>query len=134
MPDPGLSKLAKTPLVLLVEDSLVQAQKLSALLKNIYALNVLHAADGVDALRVVNSYHPDVIVVDLNFPRMDGYQLCKWLKRDSRTLHIPVIMLTATDNPAASEALKVEANECIRKDAFVTDNLISTLRNYLNFR
>jgi DNA-binding response OmpR family regulator len=126
--------MPKTSLVLIVEDSPTQAQKMTALLKNIYGLNVIIAADGLDALRAVDEHHPDAVILDVNLPKMDGYQVCKRLKRDLRTQNIPVIMLTAADNSqAAIQGLDAGANDYIPKDPFATDNLISTLRNYLKF-
>jgi two-component system alkaline phosphatase synthesis response regulator PhoP len=57
--------------------------------------DVVSAADGVEALKLARSEHPDLILLDLMLPRMDGYKVCKMLKMDKRYRTIPVIMLTA---------------------------------------
>ena len=126
MSDPGL--------VLVVEDSPTQAQKTSMMIKILCGLNVAVAADGIEALRAVDANRPDVIVLDVNLPGMDGYQLCKRLKRDQTTAHIPIIMLTSADSAqAAMQGLGAGADDYIPKDVFATENLIATLRNYLSF-
>jgi DNA-binding response OmpR family regulator len=56
---------------------------------------VISAADGMEALKVARAENPDLILLDLMLPRMDGYKVCKMLKMDKRYKSIPVIMLTA---------------------------------------
>lgn len=121
-------------LVLVVEDSPTQAQKTSTMIKILCGLNVALAADGIEALRIVDANRPDVIVLDVNLPGMDGYQLCKRLKRDQNTAHIPIIMLTSADSAqAAMQGIGAGADDYIPKDVFATENLVATLRNYLSF-
>lgn len=57
--------------------------------------NVVSASDGMEALKIARSENPDLILLDLMLPRMDGYKVCKMLKMDKRYKNIPVIMLTA---------------------------------------
>jgi two-component system, cell cycle response regulator DivK len=56
---------------------------------------VLEATDGADALAVALGQHPDIIVMDLCMPRMDGWEAIRRLKADPRTRAIPVVALTA---------------------------------------
>ena len=58
--------------------------------KNIYV-----AGDGEEALEIINQKHPDIIVSDIMMPKMNGYELCKKIKENMATSHIPVILLTA---------------------------------------
>ncbi|MGD8628245.1 MAG: response regulator, partial [bacterium] len=53
------------------------------------------AEDGLEALKAVEARTPDLILLDLMMPNMDGYEVCKRLKSDYQTNHIPVIMVTA---------------------------------------
>ena len=56
---------------------------------------VVTASDGPDALMRVTNDAPDVVVLDLNIPRMDGFEVCRAIKADPATKHIPVVMMTA---------------------------------------
>jgi len=61
--------------------------------------DVLPAYDGEEALLKIRSSLPDVVLLDINMPRMDGYDVCKQLKEDPATADIPVLMLTALAEP-----------------------------------
>ncbi len=123
----------ESPLILVVEDSPTQAKQIAAAL-TAYDLRVAIAGDGLDALRMVDSDPPAVVILDVNLPTMDGYQVCSRLKRDSRTARIPVIMLTAYDSADATlQGLEVGADDYIAKDEFTSENLLATLDSYLNF-
>ncbi len=126
--------MSDIPLILIVEDSPTQAQKLSTMLSTLYGLRVLVAKDGVEALTMAGQQHPEVIVLDVNLPQMDGFQVCKRLKRDKNTANIPVIMLTSADSSdAAMQGLDAGASDYIPKDVFATESLIETLRSYVRF-
>jgi DNA-binding response OmpR family regulator len=119
-----------TPLVLLVEDSPTQAKEIAANLKKC-GLEVRIAEDGITALRMVDEFQPDLIILDVNLPKMDGYQVCRRLKRDTATAHIPVVMLTIADSSEATiSGLEAGADDYIPKDIFATDNLIATLQAF----
>jgi len=79
--------------VLLVEDDIIQAAATKAILMNV-GYEVLHAEDGINAIRLVKSEKPDIILLDVVLPGMDGHEVCRWLKIEETTKGIPVIMLT----------------------------------------
>lgn len=56
------------------------------------------AYDGEEALRICRESHPDIVVSDIQMPRMNGYKLCKHIKEDLEISHIPVILLTARND------------------------------------
>jgi len=56
---------------------------------------VLTAGDGMEGLKIAREKKPDLLILDLLLPRMDGYRVCRMLKVDKKTEKIPVIMLTA---------------------------------------
>jgi twitching motility two-component system response regulator PilG len=58
---------------------------------------VLLAEDGFDALAKVNDYQPDLIFCDILMPRLDGYQTCAIIKRNTKFSNVPVIMLSSKD-------------------------------------
>ena len=79
--------------VLIVEDSLTQREMMKDLI-NRMGLNVILASDGVEALEVLQSQHPDVVILDIVMPRMNGYEVCRRLKQDVKTQKIAVVMFS----------------------------------------
>ncbi len=77
--------------VLVVEDSLPQREMISELLKA-NGLNVIVASDGVEALEHVQLFAPDLVVLDIIMPRMNGYELCRQLKTNSNTQNLAVVI------------------------------------------
>jgi len=79
--------------VLLVEDDSIQAEATKEILEKV-GYEVLLADDGINAIKIVKSERPDIILLDLILPGLDGYEVCRWLKLDESTKGIPIIMLT----------------------------------------
>ncbi len=79
--------------VLLVEDDPVQASATKEILKKV-GYEVIWAEDGINAIKAVKTDKPDIILLDVILPGMDGYEVCRWLKLEESTKGIPVIMLT----------------------------------------
>jgi len=82
--------------VLIVDDSPTVCKIVSITLKK-RGFDVSSAGDGVEAMALVASNRPDLILLDITMPRMDGYQLCKLIKGYPETKNIPVIMLSGKD-------------------------------------
>ncbi|AFZ27579.1 response regulator with CheY-like receiver domain and winged-helix DNA-binding domain [Cylindrospermum stagnale PCC 7417] len=80
--------------VLIVEDSIAQREMITDLLKA-SGLTVIHAGDGVEALEAIQSAAPDLVVLDIVMPRMNGYELCRRLKSDPKTQNVPVVMCSS---------------------------------------
>lgn len=80
--------------VLIIEDELTLANNLADKLRG-EGYNVTTAPDGEDGLDKVRSERPDLIVLDIMLPGLDGLSLCRIVRRDTSTSHIPIIMLTA---------------------------------------
>ena len=77
---------------------------------------VLEAYEGNEALRKSKAEIPDLIILDLMLPGMDGYEVCSRLKKDARTENIPVIMLTARDEVRDKvEGLDIGADDYVTK-------------------
>ena len=77
--------------VLVVEDDLTQRQIVSKLLTRL-GLNVIFADDGVEALSLVESHSPDLVVLDIIIPRMNGYEVCRRLKAREKT-YKPAVLI-----------------------------------------
>lgn len=70
--------------------------------------NLLSAEDGEETLQIAREQKPDLILLDINMPRMSGLEVCRLLKADEQTAHIKIVMLTASgsdrDRDRATEA------------------------------
>jgi twitching motility two-component system response regulator PilH len=77
--------------VLLVEDSQAEREYMSGILKS-NGLDVIVACDGVEALEQFHKFSPDLILLDIVMPRMNGYEVCRRLKSDPKTKDVPVVM------------------------------------------
>lgn len=84
------------PLVLIVEDQ-ADLRHLYAQQLTMSGFDVIEAANGEDAIARTSSQFPDVVLMDLSLPILDGWEATRRLKNDSRTAHIPVVALTAHD-------------------------------------
>ncbi len=80
--------------ILIVEDEKDIVKMLEYNLKK-EGFRTLSVNDGEDALELANKEHPDIVILDLMLPGMDGLEVCKALKKESKTASIPIIMLTA---------------------------------------
>ena len=83
-----------TPLVMIVDDSLTVRKVTSRLLQR-EGFDVVTAKDGVDALQVLEDQTPDAILLDIEMPRMDGFEFTKAMKAERKNAHIPIIMITS---------------------------------------
>lgn len=91
------------------------------------------AEDGLEALKAVEARTPDLILLDLMMPNMDGYEVCKRLKSDYQTNHIPVIMVTAkADLENKLQGFEEGANDYIAKPFALTELLVR-VRNVLQW-
>ncbi|MBA3868139.1 MAG: response regulator [Anaerolineae bacterium] len=122
--------MSNLPLALLVEDSPTQAIEITAALKQ-SGFDVIMATDGLSALDMVYEHQPVLVVLDVQLPKMNGYQVCHRLKRNPQTASIPVIMMTIADSSEATLAgLEAGADDYIAKDVFAAENLITTLNSF----
>jgi diguanylate cyclase (GGDEF)-like protein len=94
---------------------------------------VLVAADGEKALSTARSALPDVIVLDVMMPGLDGYEVCRRLRSHFRTRHIPILMLTAKDTDDDKiEGLTGGANDYVTKP-WSRAELVQRVRNHLEW-
>jgi len=118
------------PLVLLVEDQ-AELRRLYAQELMMSGFDVIEAGNGADAIAWTASHAPDVVLMDLSLPVIDGWEATRRVKSDERTAHIPVVALTAHDG--AGELRKATEAGC---DWFVPkpcppDALIVEIRRVL---
>lgn len=121
--------MVKTALI--VEDSPVQALFLLKLLEK-QGLNVICSPNGVAGLELAHKHHPDVIVLDIHMPEMDGLEACRRLKQNQETSEIPVVLFTAhTELESLRAGFEDGAVDFIPKDAFSDVVLLATLRQLM---
>lgn len=119
--------------IIIVEDK----KELSSFLKEALLgsfKNIYVAGDGEEALEIINQKHPDIIVSDIMMPKMNGYELCKRIKEDMATSHIPVILLTARgDLDSTTLGYKLGADAYLSKP-FDMELLLAIIVNQLKNR
>jgi len=93
--------------------------------------NVLVASNGEEGLNIARQEKPDIILLDLMLPKLDGYKVCRLLKFDERYKSIPILMLTAkTQEKDKILGKETGANEYITKP-FDMDELMAKIKSYL---
>lgn len=101
--------------VLVVDDILPNVKLLEAKLSSEY-YDVLTATNGPEALEKVASQSPDIVLLDVMMPGMDGFEVCRRIKGDPATAHIPVVMVTAlTDSADRIKGLEAGADDFLSK-------------------
>ena len=125
-------ELSDKPTLLIVEDNTDVRKYISMILGNEY--RIFEAKDGEEGLEKSFEHIPDLIISDIMMPKLDGFKMCSSLKTDSRTSHIPIIMLTAkaTMNDKIN-GLEIGADDYIMKP-FEAAELIARIKNLLEQR
>ena len=120
------------PSVLLIEDNFEFRIFMKESLEEQYT--VYEAEDGIEGYNMVNKIIPDLIISDVMMPRMDGLEMCRKLKTDIRTSHIPFIILTArTADEDKIKGLEIGADDYITKP-FNMDLLLLRIQNLMEKR
>jgi putative two-component system response regulator len=105
----------KIPRILLADNEQVTLRYLCRVLKN-YNYDYKIATNGIEAIEKVKTYNPDLILLDVMMPEMDGLEVCKRLKDDPSTQHIPIIILTGpTDKKLRVKGISAGANDFLTK-------------------
>ncbi len=84
----------RQPVVMVIDDSITMRKVTSRVLES-HSLEVITAQDGIDAIEQLQDRVPDLMLLDIEMPRMDGYQLLEHIRADARLRHVPIVMITS---------------------------------------
>jgi chemosensory pili system protein ChpA (sensor histidine kinase/response regulator) len=117
------------PLVMVVDDSLT-VRKITGRMLGREGYEVATAKDGVDALQQLQDMKPDCILLDVEMPRMDGFEFARNVRADAATRAIPIIMITSrTADKHRKHALEIGVNEYMGKP-YQEDQLLALIKQY----
>jgi len=120
-----------TPLILVVDDS-ITTRTLEKSILEARGFQVRLSVDGVDALEQLRQELADLVIVDIEMPRMDGFGLLHAMKQDGRLADIPVVLVTSRDSPQdRSKGLALGAEAYIVKQSFDQTRLLEAIEQIL---
>jgi DNA-binding response OmpR family regulator len=120
-------------LILIVEDEITTSQLVKIVLKK-HGYRVVTATTGPEALRIAEDLLPDLIVLDIVLPGMDGFQVCQYIRKNPNTAHIQVIMFSGLDRPADHRnAFAAGTDDYLTKPVKMSD-LLEKVRANLYFK
>ncbi|HJN52146.1 MAG TPA: Hpt domain-containing protein [Pseudomonadales bacterium] len=116
--------------VMVVDDS-VTVRKVTSRIIERQGWNVMVAKDGVDAVSQLQDSYPDVVLLDIEMPKMDGFEVLRTVRRDERLKHLPIIIITSrTGEKHKQQAKELGVNEYLGKP-FQEEVLLSTIEDVL---
>jgi twitching motility two-component system response regulator PilG len=115
--------------VLVIDDSNTIRRSAEIFLKQ-GGYQVLLAEDGFDALSKVNDHEPDLIFCDILMPRLDGYQTCAIIKRNSKFANVPVIMLSSKDGLFDKARGRMVGSQDYLTKPFTKDQLLQAVEQH----
>lgn len=129
-PVSGHNSIATKPLILVVDDDEDNLVLLDYALEPL-GCSLLTAQDGLSALSLSRTYQPDLILLDIRLPYMDGTEVLSQLKKESKLKAIPVIAVTALANAQdRDQLLQAGCNDYISKP-YMLDDIEAKVRQYL---
>lgn len=123
--------MVESPRVLIVEDEPDNQEIVRAVVEEMVGASAILAGDGLEAVSVAVRERPDLVLLDLMLPRLDGYEVAKRLKSDPQTSEIPIVAITALARPKdRARALEAGCDDYVDKP-FDLDLLERKIRSRL---
>ncbi|MCG8350364.1 MAG: response regulator [Chloroflexales bacterium] len=119
--------------ILVVEDNQDILSIISRILR-IAGYTVLKANDGIEAIEMARRHYPDLILMDLVLPALDGWLTTRQLKSDQRTAHIPVVAVTACASVEDEQHAREAGCDAFIMKPFDANTLLLHIDNLLNVR
>ena len=116
--------------ILIIEDHPEVREPLARILKY-EGFHAICASNGAEALGTLAIVAPDLVLLDLVMPRMDGLHFLESMRQDERFNHLPVILMTGLDGSAVARAKELGVVAVIPKAKFTMDGLLSQIRSHL---
>ena len=117
--------------VMIVDDS-VTVRKVTSRLMERHGFEVLTAKDGVDAMEQLQETRPDIMLLDIEMPRMDGFEVLRSVRRDESMKELPIVMITSrTGDKHREQAIELGVDHYLGKP-FQETNLMATIETILN--
>ncbi len=127
---PAVSSAKLAPLALVVDDSITMRRVTQRLLER-NGLRVVTAKDGVDAVAALQDKTPDIIVLDIEMPRMDGYEFASHVRNLEATQDVPIIMVTSrVGEKHRARAIELGVNDYLGKP-YQEHEMLAAIRNIL---
>lgn len=124
------SQMSKNRRVLIVDDSATVRKLISSKLEK-SGHEVVSAVDGIEALEKVKEFVPDLILLDINMPRMDGYQVCKLFRMHEATKDVPIVMISGNDGFFDKVRGRMAGTTGYITKPFGPETLMKTLETYI---
>lgn len=118
--------------ILVVDDQPQNARLLQAVLSP-HGYVVQHASSGTEALELAWNGGPDLVLLDVEMPGMDGYEVCRRLRADERTAFLPVVLVTSHPEEVRADALDAGADDFVTKP-FDRQELLARVRSLLRIK
>ncbi len=129
-PEPAAPVIQSQPTALVVDDSITVRRVTERLLER-HGIRVLTAKDGLDAITVLQDHEPDVILLDIEMPRMDGYQFATHVRNDPRVKDTPIVMITSRSSEKhRARAIEIGVNDYLVKP-YQENQLIRALQPFI---
>jgi chemosensory pili system protein ChpA (sensor histidine kinase/response regulator) len=117
--------------IMVVDDS-ITIRKVTERMLSRYGIDVILAKDGVDATNQLQDRMPDLMLLDIEMPRMDGFEVASYVRNDDRLKDIPIIMITSrTGSKHRDKAMSIGVNEYLGKP-YQEDDLVSNINKILH--
>lgn len=132
VPDEPVTEAARNVRTVMIVDDSVTVRKVTSRLMERHGFEVETAKDGVDALNQLQDLRPDVVLLDIEMPRMDGFEVLRSVRRDESLKDLPIIMITSrTGEKHKQQAMELGVNEYLGKP-FQEANLLATIEEVIS--
>ncbi len=127
------SPIDERPLAMIVDDSITVRRVMERFLER-NGMRVVTAKDGIDAISVLQDEKPDIILLDIEMPNMDGYEFATHVRNDERVSHVPIIMITSrVGDKHRARAIEIGVDDYLGKP-YQDSQLLDAIRRLLDER